>query len=80
MDGFSGRSCRQVAEDAVNMLTDESDQILACVLSAILKTIINGCATDRRFQQDPGACKFQCGGGGADSLDHYLIFPVIERL
>jgi len=50
-----------------------------CVKAAVLKTLLNGWCTTRRFQGQQQGCLFHCGSG-EDSIEHYLCCSSVSDL
>ena len=65
---------RRRAERALRMLPALSRVVPPRVVAAVLRTLLNGWATHRRFQQH-GDCCFGCQA--EDSIEHYADCPVV---
>ena len=52
---------------------------LRCVIASCLKTMLNGWASARRFQQTRKACVFRCGSK-QDSIEHYMECDVVAEI
>ena len=50
-----------------------------CVLATLLKTVLNGWTTARRFKMQPTRCMFGCGSR-RDCIEHYLKCCKVEEL
>ena len=64
-----------LARRAIRMLTGTFKRPSPCVLSAVIKTLLNGWVTNRRFRNTEARhCRVGCEEGD-DSIEHYAVCP-----
>ena len=64
---------------AVQFCTVDLQGAPQCVVAAVLKTLLNGWCTSRRFSESESLCKFGCGQK-ADCIEHYIQCAVVQRI
>ena len=64
---------------AVQFCTVDLQGAPQCVVAAVLKMLLNGWCTSRRFSESESLCKFGCGQK-ADCIEHYIQCAVVQRI
>ena len=68
---------RTLAKRALKMLRSTYRRPMPCVIAAVLKTLLNGWVTERRFQSVEGRqCQVGCEDGD-DCIEHYAVCPSV---
>jgi hypothetical protein len=77
---FPDRRQATLARRVLQRLTELRPLVNPRVSAAVLSTLWNRWATDRRYQRrEAGRCVLRCSDTAEDSIEHYACCPVVRR-